>query len=316
MAQLKAKDEKIIELSADMVKAKELSDSKDQVIAGLKSKPHNRNEALQTMQTKHDKEMDKVKQKLTESRQLVLKERGVSEKRLLELDTEICWRGQCIKVLEAEVEARGRRICELEPKADASSGVDLPGPEQVLAADASSDVDLPGPEQVLAADASSGVDLPGPEQAVFNHSEAMGAGMNTRERNFCFVYYGDRMHYPDFNELNFFRVEGCCDIDGERKIQYVRIQLHANNTRLKSSIPKIIEQYNRMDERTETITPVVFFPLFQTSPIVCFGTKTDIRDNPILKHIAQHKEGSYWRWVSKSSKRGPGSFFPSEPQLP
>ena len=272
--------------------------AKDKKIAGLRN------------------EMDKVKQKLTESRQLVLKERGYSEQRLLELDTVICWRGQRLKVLEAEVEARGRRICELEPKADASSGVDLPGPEQVLAADASSGDDSPGPEQ--AADASSGVDSPGPEQNLA--ADASSGVMRTRERNFCFVYIGDRMHYPDFNELNFIKVEGCSDTDGNRLIQYVQIQLHANNTRLKDSIPKIIEQYNRMEGRTQKITPEVFFPPFQTSPIVCFNAAND--DNPILKRIAQQRriahsnESSYWRWVSPSSKRGPPSFFPSEPQLP
>jgi hypothetical protein len=122
------------------------------------------------------------------------------------------------------------------------------------------------------------------------------------------------MHVSDFQELKFSLVEGCCDIDGDRLIQYIRITLHANNTRRESSIPKIIEQYNTMDGCTETITPVVFFPLFQTSPIVCFGNKTRIQDNPILKHIAQHKEGSFWRWVSPSVKRGPRTVFPSEPQ--
>ena len=122
------------------------------------------------------------------------------------------------------------------------------------------------------------------------------------------------MHVSDFQELKFSLVEGCCDIDGDRLIQYVRITLHANNTRRESSIPKIIEQYNRLEGRKEKITPFVFFPLFQTYQIVCFGTKTDIRDNPILKHIAMHKEDSFWRWVSPSVKRGPRTVFPSEPQ--
>jgi hypothetical protein len=136
-----------------------------------------------------------------------------------------------------------------------------------------------------------------------------------RERNFCFVYFGSRMHVPDFHELKFSHVEGCCDVDaGGRLVQYVRISLHANNTRREGSIPKLIEQYNRMEGRKQKITPEVFFPPFQTSPIVCFGNKTNIRDNPILKHIAMHKEDSFWRWVSPSSKRGPRTVFPSEPQ--
>lgn len=140
--------------------------------------------------------------------------------------------------------------------------------------------------------------------------------MQTRERNFCFVYFGDRMHVSDFEELKFSLVEGCCDIDGDRLIQYIRITLHANNTRLESSIPKIIAQYNLMAGRSETITPVIFFPRFQTSAIVCFKNKTHIQDNPILRHIAQHKEDSFWRWVAPSSKRGPRSLLPSEPLPP
>ena len=142
--------------------------------------------------------------------------------------------------------------------------------------------------------------------------------MQTRERNFCFVYFGSRMHIPDFNQLKFCLVEGCCDVDGDRLIQYVKISLHANNTRRESSIPKIIEQYNQTEGRSEKITPVVFFPRFQASAIVCFKTKTSIRDNPILKRIAEEQQregGSFWRWVSSSSKKGLQSHLPFEPEL-
>jgi hypothetical protein len=141
--------------------------------------------------------------------------------------------------------------------------------------------------------------------------------MQTRERNFCFVYFGNRLHAPDFHELKFNLVEGCCDIDGERLIQYVKISLHANNTRREGSIPKIIEQYNRMEGRTEKITPVVFFPRFQASAIVCFKARTGVRDNPILNRIAQEQQregGSFWRWVS-SSKKGLQSHLPLEPEV-
>ena len=123
---------------------------------------------------------------------------------------------------------------------------------------------------------------------------------------------------PDFHELKFSHVEGCCDVDaGGRLVQYVRISLHANNTRREGSIPKLIEQYNRMEGRSETITPVVFFPQFQTSPLVCFKSRAASNDaNPILKRIAQKGEVSFWRWVASASKRGPQCVLPSEPLPP
>jgi hypothetical protein len=126
------------------------------------------------------------------------------------------------------------------------------------------------------------------------------------------------MHVPDFHELKFSHVEGCCDVDaGGRLVQYVRISLHANNTRREGSIPKLIEQYNRMEGRSETITPVVFFPQFQTSPLVCFKSRAASNDaNPILKRIAQKGEVSFWRWVASASKRGPQCVLPSEPLPP
>ena len=123
------------------------------------------------------------------------------------------------------------------------------------------------------------------------------------------------MHVPDFQQLKFCVVEGCCDLDGDRQLQFVKISLHANNSRREGSIPKLIEQYNQMDGRLEKITPVVFFPQFQASAIVCFKLKTGVRDNPILKRIAQEQKrdgGSFWRWVS-SSKKGLLSYLPFEP---
>ena len=113
---LREEDVHIAGLEKEIKNAKEISDSKDQVIAGLQSELHNQNEAMRNMQTRFDKEMDKVKQKLTESQQLVVKERGSSELFLRESETEIWVRGQKIGTLEMECVARGRRIWTLEAK--------------------------------------------------------------------------------------------------------------------------------------------------------------------------------------------------------
>jgi hypothetical protein len=127
--------------------------------------------------------------------------------------------------------------------------------------------------------------------------------MQNKERHFCFVYFGNRLHIPDFNELKFILVEGCCEPDGDRVVQYVKVSLHPNNGRRIGSIPKIIEQYNSMEGRSEKVTPLIYFPDYQVSSTICFKTTT--QDNPILNHIAEaqrKKNKSFWRWVSPQGK--------------
>lgn len=134
--------------------------------------------------------------------------------------------------------------------------------------------------------------------------------MQNKERNFCFVYFGSRMHTPDFNLLKFSCAEGCSEQNGDRTIQFVRISLHPKNGRRKTAIPKIIDEYNRMDGRTERVNPIVAFPQFHDSPVVCFKSTAPIGNNPILQRIAlakQDKEHGFWRWTSTTG--GGVAFF-------
>jgi hypothetical protein len=141
--------------------------------------------------------------------------------------------------------------------------------------------------------------------------------MQNKERHFCFVYIGNRLHIPDFNQLKFNLVEGCCESDGSQWVQFVKVTLHPNNGRRIGSIPKIIDEYNLMEGRNEKVEPIVYYPHFQTSSVVCFKTKTPVQNNPILKRIAQEQQkenGSFWRWVSSQGKGK--SHIPSEPLQP
>ena len=113
---------------------------------------------------------------------------------------------------------------------------------------------------------------------------------------------------PDFTLLKFNMVEGFSEQNGERVVQYVRISLQANNGRRLGEIPRIIEKYNRMDGRSETIVPLSYFPSFNANtPVVCFKATASIANNPILKRIAQAKEENdpgFWKWALKGGGGG------------
>jgi hypothetical protein len=120
-----------------------------------------------------------------------------------------------------------------------------------------------------------------------------------KERHFCFAYYGKRMHVPDFLRLHFSMVEGCCSEMGGRMVQFVRISLEQKNGRRKGTIPKIIDEYNNMEGRSETLLPVVLYPSLDESPIVCFKKTAGIQGNPILSRIEAAKEipaDGFWKW--------------------
>ena len=141
--------------------------------------------------------------------------------------------------------------------------------------------------------------------------------MQNKERHFCFVYFGSRLHVPDFGGLKFNLVEGCCESDGTRMVQYVKVSLHPNNGRRAGSIPKIIEEYNKMEGRSEQVIPLIYFPDFQVSSVICFKTTTPSQNNPILNQIAEaqkKKSRSFWRWVSPQIKGK--SHIPSDPGNP
>ena len=116
------------------------------------------------------------------------------------------------------------------------------------------------------------------------------------------MYYGNRMHIPQFQPLKFHLVEGCCEVDGTRLVQYVRVSLNPSNGRRIGSIPRIIEQYNGMVGSGDVINPVVLFPDLG-GPIKCFKTTDPIDANPILKRIAEERKkegGTFWRWTSSA----------------
>ena len=123
---------------------------------------------------------------------------------------------------------------------------------------------------------------------------------NNKERHFCFVYAGIRMHAPDFNALHFNMVEGCSEDDGDRMIQYVRVSLHQKNGRRMGTIPRILDEYNRMNGRVEPIDPIILFPSIQNVPVVCFKSTAPIHSNPILSKILNAKNSAvgFWRWTS------------------
>ena len=127
------------------------------------------------------------------------------------------------------------------------------------------------------------------------------APSENKERHFCFVYFGNRMHAPDFSQLHFNLVEGCCSDDGGRLVQFVRVSLHQKNGRRRGTIPKIIDEYNNMEGRTEAVEPVVLYPSLGAAPIVCFKTTSaSTQNNPILARIAAAKQlpaGGFWRWT-------------------
>jgi hypothetical protein len=122
-----------------------------------------------------------------------------------------------------------------------------------------------------------------------------------KERHFCFVYFGNRMNVPDFNEMHFSMVEGCCFEDRDsRLVQFIRISLLQKNGRRVGTIPRIIEEYNKMEGRREKIEPVVFHPLFSTTAVVCFKATAPCQSNPILARIAMAKKKAsdgFWRWT-------------------
>lgn len=131
-----------------------------------------------------------------------------------------------------------------------------------------------------------------------------------KERHFCFVYFGNRMHVPDFPTLHFNLVEGCCcHDDSGRLVQFIRISLHQKNGRRMATIPRIIDEYNKMVGRTELIDPIVYYPSFNASAVMCFKSSAPVRGNPILARIASAKQQSiedeYWTWSSSAQAPAP-----------
>jgi hypothetical protein len=135
----------------------------------------------------------------------------------------------------------------------------------------------------------------------------MAPASENKERHFCFVYFGNQMHLPDFDRLHFNLVEGCWFEEGGRTVQFVRVSLQQKNGRRAGTIPRIIDEYNRMDGRSEPVQPVVYFPLFNAAAVVCFKSSASIQNNPILTRIAAAKRAvdGFWRWCPTSTTTTP-----------
>ena len=130
------------------------------------------------------------------------------------------------------------------------------------------------------------------------------APSENKERHFCFVYFGNRMHANDFNLLHFNLVEGCSSQEGDHLVQFVRVSLQQKNGRRVGTIPRIIDEYNNMTGRTEPVQPIVYFPSFNAAPVVCFKSTASIQNNPILTRIATAKQlkDGFWRWSHTSTQ--------------
>ena len=142
---------------------------------------------------------------------------------------------------------------------------------------------------------------------------------NNKERHFCFVYYGNTMHFPFFSLLNLSSAEGFSqqvenddetttttttnnNIEGGRTVQFVRISLNQKSGKRASAIPRVIDSYNNMDGRSEEkVEPVVYFPSIdgKREPVICFKKAAPIERNPILSRIDKARiamDQRYWRW--------------------
>ena len=109
------------------------------------------------------------------------------------------------------------------------------------------------------------------------------------------------MHFPDFKSLNISAAEGCsiCEVD-EKVVQFVRISLDLKSGKRASAIHRVIENYNKMEGRSEKVVPIAYFPSFSRCTVVCFKKATPVDLNPILSRIAQARTSmnpTYWRWT-------------------
>ena len=120
------------------------------------------------------------------------------------------------------------------------------------------------------------------------------------------------MHFPDFRLLRISSAEGFSydDERSGRTVQYVQISLDQKSGKRASAIPIVIDNYNKMEGRSEKVEPVVLFsstpPLssslsssVKAESIICFKKAAPIDRNPILLRIFQAKtamDQRYWKW--------------------
>lgn len=113
---------------------------------------------------------------------------------------------------------------------------------------------------------------------------------DNKEHHFCFAYEGEKMQHAEFENLKFLHVQGTSTADGT---QLVRVTLQRRNGRRASTIPKIIEEYNK-----KTAAPITEFKF----PITCFKLTNKVSENPVLLRIELDKQTPrYWTWSSQST---------------
>ena len=109
------------------------------------------------------------------------------------------------------------------------------------------------------------------------------------------------MHFQDFKSLNISAAEGVSSCEcNERVVQFVRISLDPKSGKRASSIHRVIENYNKMENRLEKVEPITYFPNFSSSSVICFKKAAPVDLNPILSRIAQARTSmnpAYWRWT-------------------
>ena len=116
---------------------------------------------------------------------------------------------------------------------------------------------------------------------------------DNKQHHFCFAYHGNRMRSAPFESLHFVRVQGTCTDEG---LQLVRVTLHRKNGRRAATIPRILDEYNRLSE-TDPIVPVHAFNL--PAKVTCFKSTRSALSNPLLYRIEHDQNSShkaYWSW--------------------
>jgi hypothetical protein len=121
--------------------------------------------------------------------------------------------------------------------------------------------------------------------------------IDTKERNFCFVYKGEALQPTLFESLYFQSAEGAyCREDG---MWYVRVSLDRNHGRRAINVPNILEDYNEKVQERDRVVPAHLPQM--ASAITCFKTAGPSSNNHILCRIKADSKTNptYWRWDHK-----------------
>ena len=121
---------------------------------------------------------------------------------------------------------------------------------------------------------------------------------DNKQHHFCFAYHGGRMRSVTFDSLHFARAQGTCTEDG---LQLVRVTLQRRNGRRAGTIPRILDEYNRLSE-ADPIAPVHAFGL--PTKVTCFKSAHSALSNPILfriEHDRANANKAYWLWEAKTA---------------